>query len=109
MSQGPVGTARDYMEAHFDEDISLSGLAHVARLRPWYFARVFEKTMGLPPHPYLEGVRICRACALLERGETIAATALSAGYADQSHLTKRFRRFLGITPRQYLRERGSPQ
>lgn len=106
---GPVATARDYMEAHFDEDISLSGLAHVARLSPWYFARVFEKTMGLPPHAYLEGVRIRKACALLDRGETIAATALSAGYADQSHLTKRFRRFLGITPRQYLRERGSPQ
>lgn len=99
---GPVAMACDYMEAHFAQDISLSDLAQIARLSPWYFARVFEKTTGLPPHTYLEGVRLRKACALLDRGETIAGAAFSAGYADQSHLTKRFRRFLGITPRQYL-------
>lgn len=104
---GPIATARDYMEVHFEQDVSLSDLARVARLSPWYFARVFEKATGLPPHTYLEGVRLRKACALLDRGETIAAAAFSAGYADQSHLTKRFRRFLGITPRQYLKARGS--
>jgi AraC-like DNA-binding protein len=102
---GPVSTACDYMEAHFDHDVSLSSLAQIVRLSPWYFARVFEKATGLPPHAYLEGVRIRKACALLDRGETIVEAALAAGYADQSHMTKRFRRFLGITPRQYLRER----
>jgi AraC-like DNA-binding protein len=100
-----VTAARDYINAHFDEDISLSQLARIARLSPWYLARMFEKAVGLPPHAYLDGVRIRRARVLLDSGESIAAAASSAGYADQSHLTRRFKRLLGITPGQYLRVR----
>lgn len=100
-----VATVRDYIDAHFDEDVSLSRLARLARLSPCYLARVFEKAMGLPPHAYLESVRIREARALLDAGESIASAASSAGYADQSHLTRRFRRLLGITPGQYLRVR----
>lgn len=96
-----IGKAREYLEAHFDEDVSLANLARVVSLSPFYFARLFEKGAGVPPHRYLEGVRIRNACALLDRGEKIASVAASVGYADQSHLTKRFKRYLGITPRQY--------
>ena len=96
--------AREYLEANFDRDISLSVLAGAVSLSPFYFARIFEKGTGLPPHRYLESIRIRRACALLERGEAIAAEATSVGYADQSHLTKRFKRYLGITPRQFRDE-----
>ncbi|HEY6514979.1 MAG TPA: AraC family transcriptional regulator [Steroidobacteraceae bacterium] len=102
-----VATARDYINTHFNEDVSLSQLARLARLSPWYFARVFEKAVGLPPHAYLDGVRISHARALLDSGQSIAAAASCAGYADQSHLTKRFRRLLGITPGQYIRQRVS--
>lgn len=98
-----IGRAREYLEAHFDEDVSLAKLARVVSLSPFYFARLFEKGAGVPPHRYLEGVRIRNACALLDRGEKIASVAASVGYADQSHLTKRFKRYLGITPRQYRR------
>lgn len=100
-----VVTVRDYIVAHYDEDVSLSRLAQIARLSPCYLARVFENAVGLPPHAYLESVRIREARALLDAGESIASAASSAGYADQSHLTRRFRRLLGITPGQYLRER----
>lgn len=102
-----VAAARDYIHAHFDADVSLGQLARIARLSPWYLARVFEKAVGLPPHAYLDGVRIRQACAMLDSGASIAAAAVSAGYADQSHLTKRFRRLLGITPGQYVRQHCS--
>jgi len=93
--------ARDYIESHFDNDISLKRLAGLVSLSPYYFARVFEKATGLPPHAYLESVRITKACELLDKGATIGTTAFSVGYADQSHLTKRFKRILAITPGQY--------
>lgn len=96
-----VVRAREYLEAHFDEDVSLTKLAQIVSLNPFYLSRLFEKGAGVPPHRYLECVRIRKACALLDRGEAIASVAASVGYADQSHLTKRFKRYLGITPRQY--------
>lgn len=99
-----VARARDYIEAHFADDISLSKVAEIVCLSPFHFARLFTKVAGMPPHAYLESVRIRNACALLDQGKPIASVAASVGYADQSHLTKRFRRFLGITPRQYVKE-----
>lgn len=101
-----VSKAREYMEGHFGEDISLGKLASLAMLSPFYFARAFEAETGLPPHNYLEGVRIRRARMCLDEGETIASTALSVGYSDQSHLTRRFKSFLGFTPGQYVREKN---
>lgn len=96
-----VARARDYIEAHFARDISLASIAETVCLSPFHFARLFAKVAGMPPHAYLESVRIRHACALLDQGESIASVAASVGYVDQSHLTKRFRRFMGITPRQY--------
>ena len=94
------------MESHFGDAVSLSTLAEVASLSPFYFARAFNEEIGLPPHAYLEGVRIRRARQLLDRGEDLASVALAAGYCDQSHFTRRFKRFLGITPGQYVGSRS---
>ncbi len=98
-----VRRAREYIETHFNNDVSLIDLASVASLSPYYFARVFESEIGVPPHAYLEGVRIRRARERLAKGASIVSTALSVGYADQSHLTRRFKRYVGVTPGQYIR------
>lgn len=98
-----VRTACEYIQTHFAEDVSLSRLASLVSLSPYYFARAFEREIGLPPHAYLENVRIRKARKFLDEGHTVVSTALLAGYVDQSHLTHRFKRFLGITPGQYVR------
>jgi AraC-like DNA-binding protein len=94
-------TAREYMDAHFDTDISLSQLSALVHRSPFHFARTFAHDVGLPPHVYLDMVRVCKARELLDRGSSIAETAVAVGYGDQSHLTHRFKRLLGITPGQY--------
>lgn len=93
--------AREYIDAHFDSDISLSQLAALVDRSPFHFARAFTSDVGLPPHVYLDTVRIRKARELLDRSSPIAEVALAVGYADQSHLTHRFKRLLGITPGQY--------
>lgn len=98
-----VRTACEYIQAHFGEDVSLPRLANLVSLSPYYFARAFEREVGLPPHAYLENVRIRKAREFLDQGHSVVSTALLAGYVDQSHLTHRFKRFLGITPGQYVR------
>jgi AraC-like DNA-binding protein len=100
-----VQRAREYIEAHFATDLTLSTLADVVSLSPYYFARAFEREVGLPPHTYLEGVRIRKAREFLDRGETLVSAALLVGYSDQSHLTRRFKRFLGFTPGKYAKTR----
>jgi AraC-like DNA-binding protein len=99
-----VRKACEYMEANFGENVSMSKLADLVSLSPYYFARTFEREIGLPPHSYLEGVRIRKVREFLDQGEPLISVALSAGYSDQSHLTRRFKRFLGITPGQYVKE-----
>lgn len=99
-----VTTAREFIEEHFGEDVTITKLAALSALSPYYFARVFEREVGLPPHAYLESVRIRKVRELIDRGATLASAAYSAGFADQSHLTRRFKRIVGITPGQYSRQ-----
>jgi AraC-like DNA-binding protein len=99
-----VRKAREYLETNFSADVSLSELGALVSLSPFYLARAFEREIGLPPHAYLEGVRIRKAREILDRGSDLVSAALAVGYSDQSHLTRRFKRFLGITPGQYIRE-----
>src|SRR5262245_18195109 len=56
--QSAVRRAHEYIDAHYDASVSLSELAAVVRLSPFYFARAFQREVGLLPHAYLETVRI---------------------------------------------------
>jgi transcriptional regulator GlxA family with amidase domain len=100
-----VKKAREYMEAHFAEKVSVGALAALVSLSPYHFARAFKKETGLPPHACLENIRIRKVLEFLDRGHSLVSAALSAGYVDQSHLTHRFKRLLGITPGQYVMSR----
>ena len=55
---------------------------------------------------YLEMVRVERARALLRQGEPISRVAFDTGFSDQSHLTRRFKRVVGVPPGQYARTYG---
>jgi AraC family transcriptional regulator len=93
---------RDYVEAHLDEDLSLTALADVACLSPHHFSRSFKQAAGVGPRRYVMGRRLERAKTLLRRTrEPLAAIAQEAGFADQSHLTQMFRREVGVTPGRY--------
>jgi AraC-like DNA-binding protein/quercetin dioxygenase-like cupin family protein len=100
-----IRQARDFIEQNYAADISLMSLAALVGVSYHYFARAFEREVGLPPHTYIENVRVRKACELLRRGEPLVTTALEAGFGDQAHFTRRFKRFLGVTPGQYAKSR----
>jgi AraC-like DNA-binding protein len=68
--------------------------------------------VGLPPKSYHFQVRLARARQLLAEGRPATWTAYECGFADQSHLTRRFKEFYGLTPgafqRQFQGRQGSP-
>ncbi|MCG3211039.1 MAG: HTH-type transcriptional activator RhaS [Anaerolineae bacterium] len=101
-AQNYVARVQDYIESHYSDDVSLQQLAGLVNLNPCYLLRLFTQTVGLPPHAYLNQVRIRQAKRLLAGGCAIAEAAQQTGFSDQSHMTKRFKRVYGITPGQYL-------
>ena len=103
-----VSRAREYLEECFAADVSLRELAGVVGLSRYHLIRVFRENVGLPPHAYLTQVRLRRARELLAAGEPIAAVAQGVGFADQSHLTRRFKGAFGITPGQFVRRFADP-
>lgn len=96
-----VAIARDYLEDNYAENISLKDLSLLVGFSPYHLLRVFSAEIGLPPHVYQTRVRIKRARTLLAQGEMLAEVAAAAGFADQAHFTRCFKRHMGVTPGRY--------
>lgn len=96
-----VRRAREFLEEHSTENVSLEQLATIAELSPYHLVHIFRLHVGLPPHAYLEQVRINRAKQKIRSGSTILDTALATGFTDQSHFTRHFKRMVGVTPGVY--------
>jgi AraC family transcriptional regulator len=72
-------------------------------MSPFHMTRVFKRAMGVAPYQYLLQVRVTQARSLISAGgdgRSLAEIATAVGFADQSHLTRHFKRILGITPGQ---------
>ncbi|MEU0284461.1 AraC family transcriptional regulator [Streptomyces sp. NPDC052492] len=80
---------------------SLADLAADLGLSRYQLLRAFRTTMGVPPYAWLAQYRVARARALLDAGLRPAEAAALVGFADQAHLTRWFRRVLGVTPAAY--------
>jgi len=96
-----VARARDMLHAELKRAVSLAELAHEAGLSRYHLLREFQRTLGLTPHVYHRSLRVDRARQLLAAGWEISRVALATGFADQSHLNRRFRELVGVTPGQY--------
>jgi AraC-like DNA-binding protein len=79
-------------------DVSLHALAVVAGLSPSRFMHVFTESLGIPLRRYILVLRVQRAYAELMAGATVTAAACTAGFSDAPHLTRTFRKILGMTP-----------
>ncbi|MDC0712564.1 AraC family transcriptional regulator [Stigmatella sp. ncwal1] len=104
----PMGTeheavrrARDFLEAHPGENITLEQLSRHAGLSVFHLVRVFRRKLGLPPHAYQIELRVRRARELLRQGLPPGHVAATLGFSDQSHLTREFKRRVGLTPSRY--------
>jgi AraC-like DNA-binding protein len=91
----------DCIEAHPNGKTSLAEYAALAGMSPFHLAHVFVREVGMPLHVYAETIRTRRAKSLLKGDLAISQIALQLGYADQSHFTRRFKQFQGVTPGQY--------
>jgi AraC-like DNA-binding protein len=98
-----VRRARRHLGERWDQRIPLADLAAVACLSRFELVRRFRAETGLTPHAYQINIRIARARALLAEGVMPAVVAAECGFADQPHLTRAFKRAVGVTPARYAR------
>lgn len=99
---GLAGRFRELLDACLPSGITLREASTILGRHPVTLARSFAARFGLPPHVYLTGRRVDLARRLLLAGSPAARVALEAGFYDQAHLSRHFKRHLGVTPGRYV-------
>jgi AraC-like DNA-binding protein len=100
-----LSRARDFIREHYNEAITLSQLSAISGLSRFHLVRAFAKEFALTPHAYQVNVQAAKARMLLLAGHLPAEAAAETGFADQSHLTRHFKRVYGVTPGRYKKDR----
>ena len=99
---GAQGTSlsrvRDYLRDNPSEPVTISDLAEQAGYTESHFIRAFHREFGLPPHAYHLRRRLAAASELLSGGLSVSTVAYECGFADQSHLSRKFKEVYGLTP-----------
>jgi len=95
--------AREYLEDHLDQAVTLDDLARCAGRDRWSLSRDFRAYFGTSPHRYLTLRRLDRVRLQVQLGSGLAEAAVAAGFYDQSHMTRHFRQAFGIAPARWLR------
>lgn len=97
-----VQQARDLLQERFAEAISLTEVARTVGVHPVHLAQMFNKTYSCTVGEYVRKLRIEFACReLAVSDKPIVDIALAAGFCDQSHFCRTFKRFIGVPPTQY--------
>jgi AraC family transcriptional regulator len=96
--------AREFLQEHFTESLSLNEVAAAAGVHPAHLARVFRQQYRCTVGDYVRQRRIEFACRALATSNTpLGEIALAAGFSDQSHFSRIFRRVMGLTPAEFRR------
>lgn len=102
----PVWLALESIEATMlrSQSLSVSQLARQLKMSAHQFARLFREATGWAPTEYFQMRRVQHACKMLLNPDTnISEVAYRLGYSDSAHLSRMFRRYRGLSPREYRR------
>ena len=93
-----VERVRAFLRDRPTEPLSLSDAVTVAGIAASHLVRSFSRDVGLPPKSYHAQARLALARRLLAEGKSATWVAYECGFADQSHLSRRFKQCYGLTP-----------
>jgi len=97
-----VWQARDFLDTAVVAGARLDELEQVTGCDRWQLSRDFRALLGTSPYRYLQHRRVDLAKRLMRDGATLADAAHGAGFADQSHFGRTFRKAVGLTPKAWL-------
>lgn len=103
LSPAKLAAVIDYIHAHLQQELSVKEIAAIAQISQYHFLRLFKQKMGITLHQYIVQQRVERAKELLQHSPlSVADIALRVGFCDQSHLSRVFKRVVGLTPKGFL-------
>ncbi|MFF0105377.1 AraC family transcriptional regulator [Streptomyces hirsutus] len=92
---------RELLDKRVVEGLGLAEAAGLLAAHPAHLVRAFSGAYGIAPHQYLMSRRVGRARRLLLDGRAPSEVAVATGFYDQAHLTRHFRKLVGVTPGRY--------
>ncbi|MFG2513108.1 AraC family transcriptional regulator [Streptomyces sp. NPDC048584] len=92
---------RELLDERIVEGVALAEAGGTLSAHPAHLVRAFSGAYGIAPHQYLMSRRVGRARRLLLEGRSPSEAAVATGFYDQAHLTRHFRRLVGVTPGRY--------
>ncbi|MFE4258277.1 AraC family transcriptional regulator [Streptomyces sp. NPDC056883] len=104
---GIARSLRELLDERAAGGLSLEEAAGLLQAHPAHLVRAFSGAFGIAPHQYLVSRRVSLARRLLLDGRPAAEVAVAAGFYDQSHFTRHFKRVVGTTPGRYARSSAS--
>jgi AraC-like DNA-binding protein len=100
---------RDYLREHETDPAPTEALSRFSGLTESHLIRAFHHEFGLPPHAYHLRLRLARACDLLAQRLPVSSVAYECGFADQSHLSRKFKETYGLTPASWANAVAEPR
>jgi AraC-like DNA-binding protein len=104
-----VDTACRIIGERYGGPLRTETLADQVGLHKSHFVRIFHRLTGIAPQTYLRQVRVAKARELICAGLRLSEAALAAGFCDQAHLNREFRKVYGVTPGRLSRDLRAPQ
>lgn len=96
-----IRLAREFLDQQLGQQVHLEDIAIAAGLPAFQLFRAFERATGMTPHAYQRQARVRTAKTLIRLNHSLADVSAATGFADQAHLTRWFRRMMGLTPGAY--------
>lgn len=93
-----VQRAREYLDQHIHETVTLERLGRVASMSPYHLQRTFKRVVGVSPRVYASARRLERLKSRLRKGDTVSRATYEAGYGSGSRAYEHARAGLGMTP-----------
>ncbi|GHI01087.1 response regulator transcription factor [Neobacillus kokaensis] len=107
-SKGVLVAAKEYIDAHYQDALSLEEVAEYSGLSPYYFSKIFKERLGISFIDYLTEVRLGHAKkALLNPKKSLKEICYLVGYKDPNYFSRVFKKHAGLSPSEY-RKRAMP-
>ncbi len=98
----PINMCLNYVYAHLYEHITLSGLAKLVNMNPNYLSNLFKKEVGITLTRFIQQAKVEEAKNLITfTSHSLTEISTLLNFHDQSYFTKIFKKFTGVTPKQY--------